>query len=45
MSSSFRIRRADADPRIAEGLADVLLATVQAGASVGFMLPLSRERR
>ncbi len=43
MTSPFRIRRADADPRIAEGLTDILLATVQSGSSVGFMLPLSRE--
>jgi ribosomal protein S18 acetylase RimI-like enzyme len=44
MSEPFRIRRATSDPADAEGLAEVTLETVQAGASVGFMLPLPREK-
>jgi GNAT superfamily N-acetyltransferase len=40
----FRIRRATAEPAVAEGLADVLLDCVEGGASVGFMLPLSRDK-
>jgi GNAT superfamily N-acetyltransferase len=44
MTNTFRIRRAEADPKVAEGLAEVLLDTVGGGASVGFMLPLSREK-
>jgi GNAT superfamily N-acetyltransferase len=44
MTNPFRIRRAEADPKVVEGLAEVLLDTVQGGASVGFMSPLSREK-
>jgi len=44
MSDTFRIRRAGPDPAEAEGLADVLLDCVEAGASIGFLHPLSRER-
>jgi len=38
------IRRASSDPAEAEGLADVLVDVVEGGASVGFMIPLPRER-
>lgn len=41
---AVRIRRVDGGLQVIEGLIEVLLATVEAGASVGFMLPLSRER-
>lgn len=44
MSASFRIRRAEHTPAEAAALADVLIDCVEGGASVGFMLPLSRER-
>ena len=44
MTVSFRIRRVDSDPNVAEALAEILLDTVQGGASVGFMSPLSREK-
>jgi GNAT superfamily N-acetyltransferase len=44
MSDTFRIKRADEDPALIEGLADVLLDCVEGGASVGFMHPLPRER-
>ena len=44
MSEAFRIRRAGPEPALAEGLADVLLDCVEGGASIGFMLPLPRER-
>lgn len=40
----FRIRKAGNEPGLAEALAEVLLDTVAGGASVGFMLPLTRER-
>jgi hypothetical protein len=39
MSAPFRIHRATNDPAVAEGLADVLIDGVEAGASVGFMHP------
>lgn len=38
------IRRVDAGGGDVKGLADVLIECVEAGASVGFMLPLARER-
>jgi GNAT superfamily N-acetyltransferase len=44
MTDNFRIHRATPEPAVAEGLADVLIDCVEGGASVGFMLPLSRER-
>lgn len=44
MSDSFRIRRATYDAAETEGLADVLIDVVEGGASVGFMLPLPREK-
>ncbi|MGK3992474.1 GNAT family N-acetyltransferase [Sorangium sp. So ce1024] len=44
MTDSFRIRRATADPSVAEALADVLMDCVEGGASVGFMHPLPRAR-
>lgn len=44
MIKPFTIRRATADQATAEGLTEVLIDVVEAGASVGFMLPLSRER-
>ena len=42
MPDTFRIRRADAT--MTEALADVLLDCVEGGASVGFMLPLPRDK-
>jgi GNAT superfamily N-acetyltransferase len=39
-----RIRVAGNEPQLAEGLADVLIDCVEGGASVSFMLPLSREK-
>jgi GNAT superfamily N-acetyltransferase len=44
MSEGFRIRRAENEPAVAEALADVLIDCVEGGASVGFMLPLLREK-
>jgi GNAT superfamily N-acetyltransferase len=44
MTDSVRIYRANSDLATAEALADVLIDCVESGASVGFMLPLSRER-
>ncbi len=44
MSSRFNIRRATPDPATMEGLVDVLIDVVEGGASVGFMLPLSRAK-
>jgi GNAT superfamily N-acetyltransferase len=44
MGIDFQIRRATTDPRVAEGLADVLLDVVAGGASVGFINPLTRGR-
>jgi GNAT superfamily N-acetyltransferase len=44
MSSHHRISRASADPVMAEALAAVLVDVVEGGASVGFTLPLSREK-
>ena len=43
MTDSFRIYRANAEPAVVEGLADVLLDCVAGGASVGFMHPLPRD--
>jgi len=43
VSADIRIRQADPDADI-EGLIDVLVDCVEGGASVGFMLPFSRER-
>jgi GNAT superfamily N-acetyltransferase len=44
MSNSFRIFRVDAEAKVAEALADVLLDCVDGGASVGFMHPLPRAK-
>jgi GNAT superfamily N-acetyltransferase len=44
MTNPFRVRRADADPAVAEALAEVLLDCVEGGASVGFMHPLPRAK-
>lgn len=45
MSEPIRIRRADlGDEGLASALADVLIDCVEGGASIGFMLPFSRER-
>jgi GNAT superfamily N-acetyltransferase len=44
MSDSFTIRRATTARHDVEGLADVLQDVVEGGASVGFMLPLTRDR-
>jgi GNAT superfamily N-acetyltransferase len=44
MTDTFRIHRANAEPAMAEGLADVLLDCVEGGASVGFMHPLPRAK-
>ncbi|WP_038164275.1 GNAT family N-acetyltransferase [Verrucomicrobium sp. BvORR106] len=41
---SFTIRRAAADGKTIEALADLTLDCVEGGASIGFMLPLSRSR-
>lgn len=43
-SDTINVRRASADPATAEALADVLLDCVEAGASIGFMHPLSRSK-
>lgn len=43
-SDRIVIRRAGSRPGLARGLADVLVDCVEAGASVGFMLPLEVER-
>jgi GNAT superfamily N-acetyltransferase len=44
MADAFRIYRPAPDAAVAEALADVLMDCVEGGASVGFMLPLSREK-
>jgi GNAT superfamily N-acetyltransferase len=45
MTGKFRIRAVNRpDPVVVEGLANVLLDVVEAGASVGFMWPLPRGR-
>ena len=44
ISDPFRIRRAAPDGTDLDGLVEVLLDVVEGGASVGFMLPLSRDR-
>ena len=44
MSAPAVIRRAETGPADARGLADVLVDCVEGGASVGFMLPITRER-
>ena len=44
MPDPVRIRRAGNDPATAAALADILLDCVEGGASVGFMLPLPREK-
>ena len=44
MGSPFRILRARFDAATLDGLAELLLDVVEGGASVGFMLPLPRER-
>lgn len=41
---SFLIRRAEDSPDLIEGLAEVTIDCVDAGASIGFMHPLSRDR-
>jgi GNAT superfamily N-acetyltransferase len=43
-SGRIGIRRAGPEAGVARGLADVLVDCVEGGASVGFMLPLERER-
>jgi GNAT superfamily N-acetyltransferase len=43
-TETIRIRRAEASAANAEGLADVLLDCVEAGASIGFMSPLPRAK-
>ncbi len=45
MSDNYLIRRADGpDAALAEALTDITIDVVEGGASVGFMLPLTRER-
>lgn len=46
MNDTLRIRRVgpDPDPALTDALADLLLDVVLGGASVGFMLPLSRDK-
>jgi GNAT superfamily N-acetyltransferase len=44
VADGFRIRAADADPAVVEGLADVLVDCVDGGASVSFMAPLPHDR-
>ena len=44
MADTFRIRQAGICPTDAEALAEVTLDCVEGGASIGFMLPLPRER-
>lgn len=44
MDDGFRIRLATDDPAEADALADLLVDVVEGGASVGFMLPLSRKK-
>jgi hypothetical protein len=45
MIETYRIRRVEGpDPVIAAALADVTIDAVESGASIGFMLPLTRER-
>ena len=44
MEDPFRIYRANHEPAVVQALAEVLLDTVEGGASVGFMHPLSRSR-
>jgi GNAT superfamily N-acetyltransferase len=44
MTHTFRVRRAEHAPAMAEALTDVLLDCVEGGASIGFMHPLPRER-
>ena len=44
MTDTVRIRRANHEPAVAEGLADVLLDCVDGGASVSFMHPLPRAK-
>jgi GNAT superfamily N-acetyltransferase len=44
MNDSFRIREANLDRAEVESLTDLLIDVVEGGASVGFMLPLSREK-
>ena len=43
-SDALTIRRATADSATAEALADVTLDCVEGGASIGFLLPLSRTK-
>jgi GNAT superfamily N-acetyltransferase len=44
MADSIRVSRAGPDPALVETLADILIDSVEGGASVGFMLPLPRAR-
>lgn len=44
MAAGFQIHRAGPDAATIEALTDVLMDCVEGGASVGFMLPLSRAR-
>ncbi len=43
-SNGISIRRATYEPAVLEGLADVLMDCVEAGASIGFMHPLHRAK-
>ena len=44
LADAIVVRRVGSDANVAGGLADVLVDCVEGGASVSFMLPLSRER-
>ncbi|MBK5333092.1 MAG: GNAT family N-acetyltransferase [Ilumatobacteraceae bacterium] len=44
LAGGIIVRQVGPDAHVIEGLADVLVDCVEGGASVGFMLPLERER-
>jgi GNAT superfamily N-acetyltransferase len=44
VNDGVRIRKAAADSTVAEALAEVLIDCVEGGASVSFMVPLTRDR-
>ena len=44
LADAIVVRRVDSDASVVSGLVDVLMDCVEGGASVSFMLPLSRER-
>jgi GNAT superfamily N-acetyltransferase len=44
LADAIIVRQVGSDANVASGLADVLVDCVEGGASVSFMLPLSRER-